>query len=69
MPERTGGVLGWNFKKPHSVVHKVRDIILLGWSEIFGHPGIGSSEPMQNLHSFFLIDIILKFIIIIVIII
>ena len=39
MPERTGGALGWNFEKPHSVVHKVRDIILLGWSEIFGHQG------------------------------
>ena len=39
MPERTGGVLGWNFEKPHSVVHKVRDIIFLGWSEIFGHQG------------------------------
>ena len=39
MPERAGGVLGWNFEKPHSVVHKVRDIILLGWSEIFGHQG------------------------------
>ena len=39
MPERTGGVLGWNFEKPHSVVHKVREIILFGWSEIFGHQG------------------------------
>ncbi len=39
MPERTGGILGWNFEKPHSVVHKVRDIIFLGWSEIFGHQG------------------------------
>jgi len=39
MPERTGGVQGWNFEKPHSVVHKVRDIIMLGWSEIFGHQG------------------------------
>ena len=34
MPERTGGVEGWNFEKPNSVVHKVRDIIFLGWSEI-----------------------------------
>ena len=39
MPERTGGLLGWNFEKPHSVVHKVRYIILLGWSEIFCHQG------------------------------
>ena len=39
MPERTGGVKSWNFEKPHSVVHKVRDIIFLGWSEIFGHQG------------------------------
>ena len=39
MPERTGGALGWNFEKSHSVVHKVRDIIFLGWSEIFSHQG------------------------------
>ena len=39
MPEQTGGVMGWNFEKPHSVVHKVRAIIFFGWSEIFGHQG------------------------------
>ena len=39
LPERAGGILGWNFEKPHSINHKVRDIILLGWSEIFGHQG------------------------------
>jgi len=32
MPDRTGGVKGWNFEKAHSILHKVRDILLLGWS-------------------------------------
>ncbi len=37
MPDRTGGVKGWNFEKAHSILHKVRDILLLGWSENFSH--------------------------------
>ena len=32
-PERTGGTEGWNFKKAHSILHKVSTIILCGWSE------------------------------------
>jgi len=39
MPNRTGGVKGWNFEKAHSILHKVRDILLLGWSENFSHQG------------------------------
>jgi hypothetical protein len=39
MPDRTGGVKGWNFEKAHSILHKVRDILLLGWSENFSHQG------------------------------
>ncbi len=23
LPEKFGGILGWNFKKPHSIIHKV----------------------------------------------
>ena len=39
MPYRTGGPEGWNFKKAHSILHKVRDILLFGWSENFSHQG------------------------------
>jgi hypothetical protein len=39
MPDRTGGVKGWNFEKAHGILHKVRDILLLGWSENFSHQG------------------------------
>jgi hypothetical protein len=39
MPFRTGGPEGWNFEKAHSILHKVRDIILFGWSENFSHQG------------------------------
>ena len=33
LPERTGAAEGWNFEKAHSILHKVREIILFGWSE------------------------------------
>ena len=39
MPFRTGGPEGWNFEKAHSILHKVRDILLFGWSENFSHQG------------------------------
>ena len=39
MPDRTEGVKGWNFEKAHSILHTVRDILLLGWSENFSHQG------------------------------
>jgi hypothetical protein len=39
MPDRTGGPEGWNFEKAHSILHKVRDILLFGWSENFSHQG------------------------------
>jgi hypothetical protein len=39
MPDRTGGPKGWNFEKAHSILHKVRDILLFGWSENFAHQG------------------------------
>jgi hypothetical protein len=35
LPERTGDVAGWNFEKAHSILHKVREILLFGWSENF----------------------------------
>jgi hypothetical protein len=33
LPVREGGKEGWNFEKAHSILHKVREIILFGWSE------------------------------------
>lgn len=33
LPEKTGEATGWNFEKAHSILHKVREIILYGWSE------------------------------------
>jgi hypothetical protein len=39
MPDRTGGSTGWNFEKAHSILHKVRDILLFGWYENFAHQG------------------------------
>ena len=33
LPERIGKATGWNFEKAHSILHKVREIILFGWSE------------------------------------
>ena len=35
LPDRTGGPEGWNFEKAHSILHKVLDILLFGWSENF----------------------------------
>jgi hypothetical protein len=39
MPYGTGGPEGWNFEKAHSILHKVRDNLLFGWSENFSHQG------------------------------
>jgi hypothetical protein len=33
LPVREGGKEGWIFEKAHSILHKVREIILFGWSE------------------------------------
>jgi hypothetical protein len=33
LPDRVGGALGWNFEKAHSILHKVREIDMWGWSE------------------------------------
>lgn len=35
LPEKTGEAAGWQFEKAHSILHKVREIILFGWSENF----------------------------------
>ena len=35
LPDRTGGAEGWNFEKAHSILHKVREILLFGWTENF----------------------------------
>jgi hypothetical protein len=33
LPDRIGGAKGWCFEKAHSFLHKVREIIMWGWSE------------------------------------
>jgi hypothetical protein len=33
LPGRVGGAKGWNFGKAHSILHKVREIVVWGWSE------------------------------------
>ena len=33
LPDRVGGSNGWNFEKAHSILHKVREIVMWGWSE------------------------------------
>ncbi len=33
LPDRIGGAAGWCFEKAHSILHKVREIIMWGWSE------------------------------------
>ena len=33
LPDRKGGEEGWNFEKAHSILYKVREIILFGWSD------------------------------------
>ena len=33
LPDRIGGAKGWCFEKAHSILHKVREIIMWGWSE------------------------------------
>jgi hypothetical protein len=43
LPDRTGGAEGWCFEKAHSILHKVREIILFGWSENY-------STQVSDLH-------------------
>ena len=32
LPDRVGGAKGWNFEMAHSILHKVREIVLWGWT-------------------------------------
>ena len=34
LPDKTGEKSGWNFEKAHSILHKVRDLMMWGWSEL-----------------------------------
>ena len=38
-PEKNGVMNGWKFEKAHSILHKVRELILFGWSENFSTQG------------------------------
>ena len=33
LPDQVGRAQGWNFEKAHSILHKVREIVMWGWSE------------------------------------
>jgi len=35
LPDKSGQSTGWKFEKAHSILHKVREIILFGWTENF----------------------------------
>ena len=35
LPEKSGQKRGWKFEKAHSILHKVREIIMFGWTENF----------------------------------
>ena len=34
LPDKSGEKSQWNFEKAHSVLHKVRDLMMWGWSEL-----------------------------------
>ena len=38
-PNKSGQINGWKSEKVHSIIHKVRDIIMFGWSENFSTQG------------------------------
>ena len=38
-PEKNGVTNAWKFEKAHSILHKVRELILFGWSENFSTQG------------------------------
>ena len=33
LSDRVGRAKGWNFEKAHSILHKVREIVMWGWAE------------------------------------
>ena len=35
MPDKTGEESGWKIEKAHSILHKVLEILLFGWTENF----------------------------------
>ncbi len=39
LPEKSGEVSAWKFEKAHSILYKVRELILFGWSENFSTQG------------------------------
>ena len=39
LPEKSGEASAWKFEKAHSILHKVRELILFGWSENFSTQG------------------------------
>jgi hypothetical protein len=44
LPEKSGEVNAWKFEKAHSILFKVRELILFGWSENF------STQDSEHCH-------------------
>jgi hypothetical protein len=45
LPDRVGGAQGWNFEKAHSILHRVREIVMWSWSENTSCQGPGCTSP------------------------
>ena len=39
LPNKSGQKRAWKFEKAHSILHKVREIIMFGWTENFSTQG------------------------------
>ena len=52
LPERTGGAEGFNFEKEHSILHKVRDILMLGWLENYSAQVIANLQYLYHMKSY-----------------
>ena len=39
LPNKSGQTKAWKFEKAHSILHKVREILMFGWSENFSTQG------------------------------
>jgi len=55
LPEKSGEASAWKFEKAHSILHKVRELILFGWSENFSTQGqstvtLTSAKKSGSLH-------------------
>ena len=50
MPHKIGEESGWNFKKAHSILHKVQEIIMFGWNGVIQWTGNFSTQVNNMLY-------------------